>query len=137
MRRLCLTLCLLCAPAWAQDDSLYRAWGAKAGIQAVMQDFVARLPTDARIGARFKDLNGEHLATQLTEQLCELSGGPCRYEGPDMRSAHEGMQISKSDFNALVEVLQQAMAARGVPFGAQNRMLAKLAPLHREMIEQP
>ena len=140
MRRLLLALSLLALPplpALAQDDSIYRAWGAKAGIQAVMQDFVARLPQDARIGQRFQGINAEHLAAQLTEQLCELAGGPCRYEGPDMRIAHDNMGIRKSDFNALVEVLQQAMAARGIPFAAQNRMLAKLAPMHREIIEAP
>ncbi|MBB5204566.1 hemoglobin [Inhella inkyongensis] len=137
MRRLLLILSLISLPAWAQDDSLYRAWGGKAGIQAVMVDFAARLPQDARIGRRFQGLNAEHLANQLTEQLCELAGGPCQYQGPDMRAAHQGMEISKPEFNALVEVLQQAMAARGIPFAAQNRMLAKLAPMHRDIIDVP
>jgi len=51
-----------------------------------------------------------------------------------MASAHEGMELTKADFNALVEVLQAAMQARGIAFGDQNRMLAKLAPMHREML---
>jgi hemoglobin len=130
-------LLLLALPAQADDtrnDTLYRAWGDKAGIRAVMDDFVQRLPQHERIGRRFQGVDREHLASQLTEQLCELAGGPCKYEGPDMKLAHEGMTLRSGDFNALVEVLQAAMAARGIPFGAQNRMLAKLAPMHRDIV---
>lgn len=134
MRPLLISLLLAITPLAQADDSLYRAWGEKAGIRAVMDDFVARLPQHERIGRRFKMTDAQHLASQLTEQLCELAGGPCKYEGPDMASAHEGMELKKADFNALVEVLQAAMQARGIAFADQNRMLAKLAPLHREML---
>jgi hemoglobin len=44
------------------------------------------------------------------------------------------MDIKRSDFNALVEVLQISMNRRGIAFGAQNRLLALLAPMHREII---
>lgn len=134
MRLLPIALLLALSQTAQADDSLYRAWGEKAGIRAVMADFVARLPQHPRIGRRFQMTDAQHLASQLTEQLCELAGGPCRYEGPDMATAHEGMELQKADFNALVEVLQAAMAARGIPFGEQNRMLAKLAPMHRDML---
>ena len=52
-----------------------------------------------------------------------------------MVAAHKGLGIERSAFNALVEDLQLAMDARKIPFRAQNRLLAKLAPMHRE-IEQ-
>jgi hemoglobin len=51
-----------------------------------------------------------------------------------MKSAHANLDIKKSDFNALVEVLQQSMDARGIPFRTQNQMLALLAPMHRDTI---
>jgi hemoglobin len=127
--------------AWAQskpaDDSIYQAWGGKPGIQAVMEDFFVRLQADARTGPFFKNANRERLVTQLTEQLCQESGGPCTYQGAPMGPAHRGMDISKGDFNALVAVLQQSMDAKGIPFSAQNGMLARLAPMHREIINKP
>ena len=46
-------------------------------------------------------------------------------------------EIRKGDFNALVEVLQQAMDAQGIAFTAQNRLLARLAPMHRDIINKP
>ena len=44
------------------------------------------------------------------------------------------MDITKAHFNALVEVLQAAMAAQGIAFAQQNRLLALLAPMHRDII---
>jgi hemoglobin len=118
----------------AADDSLYRAFGEKAGIATLMTDFVGRLKADARIGRFFKDVNPKHLATQLTDQLCMVSGGPCAYEGETMARSHAELGIQRADFNALVEVLQDTMSARGIAFADQNRMLARLAPMHREII---
>ena len=46
----------------------------------------------------------------LVDQICEASGGPCKYKGKDMKSAHAGMGMSGGDFNALVEDLVGALA---------------------------
>ena len=116
------------------DDSVYQAWGGKAGIRAVMDDFVPRLFADPRTAPFFKHSNREHLTVQLTEQLCQEAGGPCVYQGVPMKLAHQDLEIGRRDFNALVEILQQSMDARGIPFAAQNGMLARLAPMHRDIV---
>lgn len=133
---LAAALALATQPAAAQtagDDSLYKAFGEKAGLSALMDDFVIRLVADPRTPS-FKNANQPRLRQQLTDQLCMISGGPCKYEGLDMKSAHARFKIEKSDFNALVEVLQEAMDAKGIRFSDQNRMLALLAPMHRDVI---
>ena len=89
---------------------------------------------DPRIGAHFKDVKPAALKESLTDQFCQLSGGPCKYEGADMKSAHADMDINKGHFHALVEVLQGSMDAQGIPFAQQNRLLALLAPMHRDVI---
>lgn len=113
---------------------LYQAVGEKTGIRALMDDFVVRLKADSRIGDQFKDTNAENLASQLTDQVCQLAGGPCIYKGPDMKTAHEGMEITRAHFNALVEVLQASMDAKGITFQRQNQILALLAPMHRDTV---
>jgi hemoglobin len=131
----CATLAQPTKPA--PDDSLYRAWGGKAGIRAVVEDFVPRLYAHPRIGHFFKNTNRKHLTDMLTDQLCEQSGGPCKYEGATMKDAHADLGIGKGDFNALVEALQLSMDAKGIPFRGQNAMLARLAPMHREIVAAP
>ena len=119
------------APAPA---GLYQALGEKAGITRLMDDFVNRLVKDPRIGEHFKDVKPAALKESLTDQICSLSGGPCQYKGADMKSMHADMDINKGHFNALVEVLQKAMDGQGIPFAQQNRLLALLAPMHRDII---
>ena len=118
----------------AADDDLYNAFGGKAGLAALMDDFVDRLVIDSRTKPFFEHADLANLKTQLTDQLCWLSGGPCQCGGRDMKTAHEGMGVRTSNFNALVEVLQASMDAQKIPFPVQNRMLALLAPMHRDII---
>jgi hemoglobin len=126
-------LSFLATPAKA-DDSLYKAFGEKAGITALMDQFLQDLQADKRMQPFFEKTNKEQFVQSISNQLCQLSGGPCQYKGPDMKLAHKEMDINKANFNALVEVLQKSMNTRGIPFSAQNRMLALLAPMHRDII---
>ncbi|MFT3956602.1 MAG: group 1 truncated hemoglobin [Piscinibacter sp.] len=143
-RRITLAFAALClaGAAHAQstragDDSLYQAFGGQSGLVRLMDDFMTRLLADARMRPFFKDADQDAVKKQLVAQFCELAGGPCRRDGPTMKEAHDGMDIRRGDFNALVEVLQDAMDAQGIAFRAQNRLLAQLAPMHREIVNTP
>jgi hemoglobin len=141
-RALLLGAALLAGSAHAQttatlDDTLYQQLGAQPGLTQLMDDFMTRLLADSRMGPFFKDVDHQHVKQELVTQFCEVSGGPCKRKGPDMKKAHAGMDITKSNFNALVEVLQQSMDAQGIPFTTQNKLLAKLAPMHRDIINTP
>ncbi len=115
-------------------DPLFEALGGKPGLALLMDDFVPRLAADPKIGSFFKDTNLRELKNQLEDQFCAVSGGGCVYEGDDMKKAHADLHIAKADFNRLVELLQVSMDARAIPFAAQNRLLARLAPMHRDVI---
>lgn len=141
-RALLLGIALLAGIAHAQtaaapSDTLYQQLGAQPGLTRLMDDFMTRLLADSRMGPFFKDADHQHVKQELVTQFCEVSGGPCKRKGPDMKKAHAGMDITKSNFNALVEVLQQSMDAQGIPFTTQNKLLAKLAPMHRDIINTP
>lgn len=120
--------------ATSGNSALYQAFGEKAGLVKLMDDFVPRLQADPRLAEAFKKANVENLKMQLVNQICQVSGGPCEYKGADMKMAHNSMDITKTDFNALVEVLQKSMDAQGISFSNQNQLLAKLAPMHRDVI---
>lgn len=142
-RALLLGAALMAGGAHAQtttkptDDALYQQLGAQPGLVKLVDDFMVRLLADPRMNPFFKDVDQAHVKAELVTQFCEVSGGPCRRKGPDMKQAHAGMDINKNNFNALVEVLQQAMEAQGIAFTTQNKLLARLAPMHRDIINTP
>lgn len=125
-------------PALAQgtgaDGALYEALGEKPGITAIVDDFVNRMVADPRISPLFKHTKLPNLKQQLTDQFCLLSGGPCKYEGDSMKAVHKDLGITKANFNQLVEHLQLAMDDKNIPFREQNKLLALLAPMHRDII---
>ncbi|WCM23822.1 group 1 truncated hemoglobin [Paraburkholderia bryophila] len=123
------------SPARA-DDSLYDAFGEKAGLVKITDDFVADLLADPRTSPYFDGVSIKRLKEKLVEQFCVLTGGPCEYTGRTMKRSHEGLNINRAAFNALVEDLQKAMDKNGVPFRSQNKLLAKLAPMYRDIEER-
>jgi hemoglobin len=112
----------------------YKAFHEREGIQRIMDDFIVRITHDPRIETRFTEANLTRLNLLLVEQVCYLTGGPCEYGGKDMKSAHAAMGLRNDDFNALAEDLQLSMDKEGVSFAAQNRLLAKLAPMQRAIV---
>ncbi len=140
LRAMLVCLAFVAVDALAQtpsDDALYMKLGGQSGLVSLMDDFMARLVADPRMNPFFKDVDQKHLKEQLVAQFCEVSGGPCRRNGPDMKAAHSNFDIGKTDFNALVEVLQQSMDAKSIGFSTQNQLLAKLAPMHRDIVNVP
>ncbi len=122
------------ALAQSATSPLYQALGEKPGITKLMDQFVDRLRADPRIGTMFKEVKPAYLKQQLTDQICQLSGGPCVYDGETMKKSHADLKVEKMHFHALVEVLQDTMDAQGVAFTAQRDLLAILAPMHRDVI---
>ncbi len=115
-------------------DALYKALGEKSGITLIVDDFVNRMASDIRISAMFKNTKLPNLKEQLRDQFCVVSGGPCKYEGDTMKASHADLGINKANFNTAVELLQLAMDDQRVPFHTQNKLLALLAPMHRDII---
>lgn len=125
-----------CAQQPARDDSLYRALGEQAGITRIVEGMLLNIAGDRRIVRHFQEIDIQRLRDKLIEQFCVEAGGPCTYSGDSMEESHKGQNLTRSDFNALVENLQDAMQAQGVPMPAQNRLLARLAPMRGQVIER-
>lgn len=115
-------------------EFMLRAFHGRAGIDHIADDLVNLSIADPRISDIFKNQDIERLRRTLKEQFCYILHGGCDYTGRSMKAAHADMGIQQTDFNALVENLQLAMDKEGVPFFAQNRLLAKLAPQARDIV---
>lgn len=116
------------------SDAVFQEFGGKAGISKVIDDFLGIWQADPRISERLKDADVERLGFLLKEQITQLTGGAAVYSGKDMKTAHQAMGLRNADFNALAEDLQKSMEKNGVPSRAQNKLLAKLAPMEHDIV---
>ncbi len=123
-----------CQTAPERSDWLYQQLGERDGISALNETFILDVAQDERIRQIFEDTDINRLHKLLTEQFCALAGGPCEYTGRSMYDIHRDMHLTDTDFNALVEDLIQAMEQRSIPVAAQNRLLAQLAPMRRDIV---
>lgn len=115
------------------DETLYQQLGEREGIANVVEDLLYLIVDDERINQQFKGMDVAQFHHNLTDQLCELSGGPCTYTGREMRELHSGMAITDTQFNALAENLILAMEKNDIPTGAQNRLIKQLVPLYPDI----
>ncbi|MFL6659965.1 MAG: group 1 truncated hemoglobin [Massilia sp.] len=120
--------------AQAADDATFQALGGKPGIKKIVDTLIPLVLADPRIKDSFTDIDMKKLGLHLEEQFCVLAGGPCVYTGKDMREIHDGMNITNAQFNALAEDVQIAMERNAVPSRYANKLVAKLAPMQREIV---
>ena len=130
-----MACCGLLVVRGAQAASLYDDLGQKPGLVRLVDTAASLWLADPRVRDTFSDTNMPRFKRLLTDQLCALSGGGCTYAGRSMEAAHKGLHIRTEQFNAVAEDLQAAMDAQNIPFSVQNRLVALLAPMHREMVK--
>ena len=123
--------------ATKKEKSLYERLGKKEAITAVVDEFVARVAADNRINKFFAHTDIARLKMNLVHQICEASGGPCKYTGRSMKEAHTGMGVGTADFNALVEDLVGALDKFKVGEKEKNELLSVLGPMKTDIVEKP
>ena len=129
------------AQATTQKKTLYDNLGGKTAIVAVVDDFVGNVAADKRINAFFaataKDpARMAKFKGNLVDQICQAAGGPCKYMGKDMKTAHAGMGISTADFNALVEDLVKSLNKFKVAKADQDTLLGVLGGMKAQIVEK-
>jgi hemoglobin len=125
----------------AKEKSLYDRLGGKGAIVAVVDEFVGRVAADKRINAFFGATasDSERLKKfkgNLVDQICEASGGPCKYAGKTMKAAHMGMGVGGADFDALVDDLVGALDKFKVGSHEKDQLLGALGPMKTDIVEK-
>lgn len=118
----------------ANASSLFEDLGEKPGIERLVTRVMPIWNADPRVGPTFADTNLTRFKRILVEQICNLSGGDCKYNGRSMAEAHKGLHLANVQFNALAEDLQDAMEQEHYAYSVQNRLLALLAPMQRDVV---
>jgi hemoglobin len=129
-----LAMLAACATAPKRDDALYRALGEREGIARVVDAVLQQVLADARISNLFRATDPAQLAPLLVEQICEASGGPCRYSGRSMEDVHTGLNITDAQFTAFVEDVVAGMNAQQVPAPEQAQLLDALGSMKPQIV---
>ncbi|MEC8226512.1 group 1 truncated hemoglobin [uncultured Pseudoalteromonas sp.] len=119
----------------SNNGTLYQQLNGKQGVEKLVESFINQIGHDERILAYFKQSNVAHFRQGFITHLCSVTDGPCEYKGDNMVDIHTGMNISKKDFNRVVELLINAMDEQQIPQTVQNKILSRLAPLRPEVID--
>lgn len=130
-----VTLLSACAGMQSPPQkSLYDRLGGKPAIQAVVDDFIGNVAADNRINSFFANTNISRLNMMLVNQICEATGGPCKYEGRSMKAAHTGMGLSDANFNALVDDLVKSLNKFNVPEREKKELLTALSAMRGDIV---
>jgi hemoglobin len=106
------------APAPQQSVTLYQRLGGYDALAAVTDDFLGHLATDPQLGRFFVGLSTDSkmkVRQHVVDFLCAATGGPCKYTGRDMKTAHTGLNITEQDWNTSVKYLVGTLDKFKVP----------------------
>lgn len=115
-------------------QSLYDELGGQAKIESISNHFIEEIGNNPHIRNYFENTNIDRFHEKFVEHICMITNGPCSYTGDSMKNVHTGMNIGKADFNRAVDLLINAMDKAGIKHVTQNKLLAKLAPMRRDII---
>ena len=133
------------ADAKKPQKTLYERIGGERTIVAVVDDLVARAAADPKVNFTRNSAphpwqatpeNVARLKTRLVQFLGTATGGPQRYEGEDMRTAHRGMQISSAEFTAFVKGFQASLEHAGVKAKERKELLEIVESARGTVVEE-
>jgi hemoglobin len=129
---------LLFKPAFSADATLYQRLGGYDAIAAVTDDFLGRLENDDKLGRFFVGLSDDSAARvrqHIVDLVCVEAGGPCKYTGRDMKVTHEGLGITKEDWDQSVKLFGETLDKFNVPEQERKDLGAIIAPLEKDIVE--
>ena len=122
------------APSVVAEENLYDRMGGAPVVARVVDELLQLNRMDPRTKRSFQKINVKRTREMLNEQFCDITGGPCKYTGDNMKAVHGGLDITDAEFNGLVENLVTALDANGVGLREKNELLKLLAPMKRDIV---
>ena len=113
----------------AEAISVYEAIGGRAAVAAAVDNLYGRLLADPEVARFFPGGVGARHRAYVVTILGEALGGPERYRGPAVTSAHRGLGIGDTHFDRAAAHLAAALAELGVPRHLADQIVATVAGL--------
>jgi hemoglobin len=110
---------------------LYERLGGLKGITVVVDDFINRLVANKTlnknpaINAGRKSSPAPYLKFQVSQQVCEVTGGPCKYTGKGMKESHAHLNITEKEWDVMAVEFKKSLDKFKVP-GAEQKELFEI-----------
>lgn len=123
--------------ASADTRSLFERLGGLPAITAVVKEFVKTTGSDPRIAQFFTNADIPRLEQLMVDQICEATGGPCKYAGKSMKESHTGMKVREEHFTAFVEDLTATLDKFEVGPREKAEVLGAFNSMKADVVEKP
>jgi len=113
-----------------QSPSLYDRLGGVYNIATVVDDFIDRVMTDARLNKNPAVDEAHHRVSPagfkflVTEMVCWAAGGPQQYSGRPMGDTHRHLAITEDEWVSFMDDLHQSLAMFRVPASEERDLVA-------------
>lgn len=128
------TLSLAACALQPPKASLYDRLGGTPAIKAVVDKTIDNAAADPRTSRTFKGIKLTGIKESVVAQLCEATGGPCKYEGASMAKVHEGLDITSAEFDAFAGILVGVLDEFKVGAAEKNELLQMLGPMKKDIV---
>ena len=110
------------------QKSLYDRLGGLQGVTVVVDDFVNRLVANKdlnknpAINAGRKSSPAPYLKFQVSQMVCGVTGGPCKYTGKAMKESHAHLNISEKEWGVMAAEFKKSLDKFKVPAAEQKEL---------------
>ncbi len=114
--------------------SLYERLGGTEGITQIANDVVDNHMNNSHISKRFADTDVAALKNAAATFFISGTGGPDVYKGKDLLAAHKGMNISATEFMAVLEDSLDALEKNNIAQREQEEVLFALFSMRTQVM---
>jgi hemoglobin len=118
--------------------TLYQRLGGYDVIAAFTDQWLGYVLGDPLLSPYFRGMSNDTKgkARQLiVDFIAASTGGPTIYTGRDMKTLHEGLGISREEYDALLQHAKTTLDAVGVGARERDDVLSWMASLEGDMVE--
>ncbi len=123
-----------------ENASLYSRLGGYDVIASVVDDFFERFDADPTLAPFLGGIStdsSKQIRQYFVDFFCARTGGPCLYTGRDMRTTHDGLKITNTNWQATVGHLGAAMDSAKVGPNEKQELLTLVGTLKKHIVAKP
>jgi len=117
-----------------KEETLYQRLGGKTGIDSIASDIFDNHVKNPLVQKRYVNSDPANVKRLVSEMCCAGFGGPEEYTGKDMISAHTGMNISDTEFIAVIDDVLAALDMNNVGQKEKDEILCILYSMKPEIV---